>query len=320
MRLIKQFWSLYALMSLLGMNCAWIDEKNNLAKLCYYVYSNGLLLICAALINANICTDCKFAVAVNCTQKHTVYAAEVLLAYQTLVILWIMRNYYIFYAEDHILMLLRLECLCDELELNLRLLANKTCACLAIVLIPKLALLVPFYVSIFDQNLMVTLILASLVMNTLIIVIYIIECTVVIKVLGGLLAKLEKIDLNGDRYYHYGMLLLETVDVINDFYGVPFLLVCTQQLSWLTVFLYRHLAFPEEMMHFNDTLLRAWNRFVMAASVAMVLDFLFASSSTISKVCKFVLVIEKHIRTKYESSETKRFSILQGFSLCATDS
>lgn len=167
-------------MSLLGMHCVWIDGKSNPVKFGYCVYSNALLLICAAFIISNICTDCKFAMAVHCTQIHTVYAAEVLLATQTLVIMWIMRNYYIFFTKKHTLLLLRLELLCDEMDLSFRSLANKTCACLVIVVIPKISLVFPFHVLIANHDPIPTLILGALLLNTLTIVICIMECSVVI--------------------------------------------------------------------------------------------------------------------------------------------
>lgn len=79
----------------------------------------------------------------------------------------------------------------------------------------------------------------TLIANTFSITVCVIKSNFVIGILGSLFDNKGKEYSEDATRYDYSITLLETIDEINEFYGIVFLLICAQKLSWITVVVYK---------------------------------------------------------------------------------
>lgn len=250
-----------------------------------YGYRNLLTAIASMHLILESCTDCNFARVVNCAELLTVIGVEFFIEYQTLLFLFILRNYYLYYAREHQRLLSKLGYMCRIFNVNVSKLRCKYCFYVGLIVISK-TLLVFLYYKVF-QDIMPMLMEWTLVFNTVSTSVCVVESSFVVTTLGSLFDQLGKANFDEATRYHYSITLLEMVDEINDFYGLVFLLTSIQQLSWMTMLVYKYWIYPTEMILFQDKFLQKLSKLAWSTTCFALVDLVFTCQRTISKVSYF---------------------------------
>lgn len=257
-----------------------------LSGLFNYGYRNVLTAIAVVHVILESCANCSFGRVLNFAEQITVIGVEFFIEYQTLLYLFILRNYYVFYGSEHHRLLSKLGYLCRIFNVNSPKLRYKYYFYIGLIIIPKFLLVLPYYQVL--QDIMAVFMEGTLVFNTFSISICVIESSFIISILGSLFDQLQRADFNDTIRYKYSITLLELIDEINDFYGLIFLLVCVQQLSWMTVLVYKYWLYPSEMILFQDKYLQMLSKLSWSTTCFALIDLVYTSQSTISKVCLFL--------------------------------
>lgn len=285
MYLKEQFRILYSTMVFTGVYSFWTGNICMLHKMVNYGYRNLLTAIAGVHLIVESCTDCNFARVVNCAEQLTVIGVEFFIEYQTLLYLFILRNYYLYYAREHQRLLSKLGYMCRIFNVNVPKLRYKYCLYVGLIIIPK-SLLVFLYYTVL-QDIMAMLMEWTLVFNTFSTSVCVIESSFVVSTLGSLFDQLAEANFDEASRHHYSITLLEMIDEINDFYGLIFLLTSIQQLSWMTVLVYKYWIFPTEMILFRDKFLQKLSKLAWSTTCFALIELVFTCQRTISKVSFF---------------------------------
>lgn len=284
MYLEEQFRFLYSMMKFTGINSRSPGNNSKRDKLFNHGYRNLLTVVCFVQV---LVGNGTFERVVHRAEQFTVIGLEFFLICQTLTCLLILRNYYLIYSKEHQRLLAKLGNLCQLFNCNVSRIRLKTYLSIVLAVVPKLLIVVPYYLVL--RDLIAIFMVLTLIFNTFSITVCVIESTFVIGILGGLFDNLDKEYIDDATRYDYSITLLETIDEINEFYGIVFLLVCVQKLSWITVVVYKYWIYPKEMIFFQGVVMQQLSRMAWSTTFIALLDLVFTCQRTISKVCRLLI-------------------------------